>query len=110
MAKGNKTTPDVTKEIQRLLTKAGLTEHDVSETIASIQTIQEVTPIRDGAHYREYEERYRRMMQDAGFVGQQSGEQRSWEEYMDYVRTPQGRLALTLFNRMTEWKLTKGVP
>lgn len=106
MAKGNKTTPDVTKEIQRLLTKAGLTEHDVRETIASIQTIQEVTPIRDGARYREYEERYRKMMQDAGFVGQQ----RSWEEYMDYVRTPQGRLALTLFNRMAEWKLAKGVP
>jgi hypothetical protein len=106
MAKGNKTTPDVTKEIQRLLTKAGLTEHDVSETIASIQTIQEVPPIRDGAHYREYEERYRKMMQDAGFVGQQ----RTWEEYMDYVRTPQGRLALTLFNRMTEWKLAKAVP
>jgi ABC-type nitrate/sulfonate/bicarbonate transport system substrate-binding protein len=106
MAKGNKTTPDVTTEIQRLLTKAGLTESDVSETIASIQTIQEVSPIRDGAHYREYEERYRKMMQDAGFIGKQ----RSWEEYMDYIRTPHGRLALTLFNRMAEWKLAKGVP
>jgi dihydroxyacid dehydratase/phosphogluconate dehydratase len=106
MAKGNKTTPDVTKEIQRLLTKVGLTEGDVSETIAIIRTFQEVIPIRNGEHYREYEERYRKMMQDAGFVGQQ----RSWEEYMDYVQTPHGKLTLTLFSRMAEWKLAKGVP
>jgi hypothetical protein len=106
MVKGNKTTPGVTKEIQRLLTKAGLTEGDVSEAIASIRTFQEVTPIRNGEHYREYDERYRKMMQDAGFIGQQ----RNWEEYMDYVRTPHGKLALTLFNRMAEWKLAKGVP
>jgi hypothetical protein len=46
------------------------------------------------------------MMQDTGFVGQK----RSWEEYMGYVRTPTGRLALAIFNRMAEWKAGKGVP
>jgi hypothetical protein len=105
MAKAKKRASDPTnkdlKEIQQLLTKAGLEQNDVGETIAS-----NVTPIRNGEHYREYEERYRKMMQDAGFVGQQ----RSWEEYMDFVRTPHGRLALVLFSRMAEWKLGKGVP
>jgi hypothetical protein len=66
-----------------------------------------VKPIRDGEEYRAYEERYGKMMQDAGFVG---GQPRTWEDYMDYVRTPAGRLALTIFNRMAEWKKMKGVP
>jgi hypothetical protein len=68
--------------------------------------MQELTPISDGERYRAYEERYSKMMQDAGFVGRQ----RSWEDYMDYVRTPAGRLALAIFNRMAEWKKEKGVP
>jgi hypothetical protein len=29
---------------------------------------------------------------------------------MDYVRTPAGRLALAIFNRMADWKEMKGVP
>jgi hypothetical protein len=29
---------------------------------------------------------------------------------MDFVRTPEGGLALAIFNRMAEWKLAKGVP
>jgi hypothetical protein len=98
--------PELIEEMKRLLGKAGLTEDDVTEVIASISTMQEVTPIHDGAQYRAYEERYHKMMQDAGFVGQK----RSWEEYMDYVRTPAGRLALTIFHRMAEWKKAKGVP
>jgi hypothetical protein len=68
--------------------------------------MQEVTPIQDGEQYRTYEERYHKMMQDAGFIGQK----RSWEEYMDYVRTPAGRLTLAILNRMAEWKAAKGVP
>ena len=98
--------PEIIEEMKRVLRKAGLAEGDVTEALASISTMQEVTPIRDGEHYRAYEERYSKMMQDAGFVGQK----RSWEEYMDYARSPAGRLALTLFNRMVEWKAAKGVP
>ncbi len=55
---------------------------------------------------RAYEERYHKMMEDAGFIGQK----RSWEEYMDYIRTPVRRLALALFNRMADWKKEKSVP
>jgi hypothetical protein len=98
--------PEVIEELKRVLRKAGLAEGDVTEALASISIMQEVTPIRDGEQYRAYEERYSKMMQDAGFVGQK----RSWEEYMDYARTPAGRLALALFNRMVEWKAAKGVP
>jgi hypothetical protein len=94
------------EEIRRILKKAGLSDGDVTQATAIIRTIQEVKPIRDAEQYRAYEERYRKMMQDAGFVGQQ----RTWEEYMDYVRTPPGRLALAIFNRMAEWKEAKGVP
>ena len=93
-------------EIEKLLSKAGLSEADVTEASATIRTLQQVTPIGNGEQYRAYEERYGGMMQDAGFVGQK----RSWEEYMDYVRTPAGKLALALFNRMAEWKKQKGVP
>ena len=93
-------------EIEELLSKAGLSEADVTEASATIRTLQQVTPIGNGEQYRAYEERYRGMMQDAGFVGQK----RSWDEYMDYVRTPAGKLALALFNRMAEWKKQKGVP
>src|SRR5690348_8673365 len=95
------------EEIKRVLSKAGLTDGDITRAIATIRTIQEVKPIRDGEQYRAYEERYRKMMQDAGFIG---GQQRTWEEYMYYVRTPAGMLALTIFNRMTDWKKEKGVP
>jgi hypothetical protein len=102
----DKMMPELIEEMKRVLVKARLTEDDVTEVIGSISTMQEVTPIHDGAQYRAYEERYHKMMQDAGFVGQK----RSWEEYMDYVRTPAGRLALTIFNRMAEWKKAKGVP
>jgi hypothetical protein len=98
--------PEVIEELKRVLRKAGLAEGDITEALASISIMQEVTPIRDGEQYRAYEERYSKMMQDAGFVGQK----RSWEEYMDYARTPAGRLALALFNRMVEWKAAKGVP
>ncbi len=93
-------------EIEELLRKAGLTEADVTEAIGTIGILQKLTPISDGKQYRAYEERYHKMMQDAGFVGQK----RSWEEYMDYIRTPAGRLALALFNRMAEWKKEKSVP
>jgi hypothetical protein len=99
-------TPEMTEELRRLLRKAGLAESDLTEAIAGIWTIREVTPIRDGEQYRAYEERYRKMMRDAGFVGQK----RSWEDYMDFVRTPAGRLALAIFNRMAAWKEAKGVP
>jgi ubiquinone/menaquinone biosynthesis C-methylase UbiE len=102
----DKKMPEVIEEMKRVLRKAGLTEGDITEAIASISTMQEVTPIHDGEQYRAYEERYHKMMQDAGFVGQKRG----WEEYMDYVRTPAGRLALAIFNRMAEWKAAKGVP
>ncbi len=98
--------PEALEEMKRVLRQAGLTGSDITEAIVSISTMQEVTPIRDGEQYRAYEERYQKMMQDAGFVGQR----RSWEDYMDYVRTPAGRLALALFNRMVEWKAAKGVP
>ena len=98
--------PEVIEEMKRVLRQAGLTEDDVTEAIASISTMQEVTPIQDGEQYRAYEERYYKMMQHAGFVGQK----RSWEENMDYVRTPGGRLALAIFNRMAEWKAAKSVP
>ncbi len=102
----DKMTPEVIEELKRVLRKSSLTESDVTEAIASISIMKEVTPIHGGDQYRVYEERYRKMMQDAGFLGQK----RSWEEYMDYVRTPPGRLTLTLFNRMVEWKTAKGVP
>ena len=95
------------EEIKRVLRKAGLTDDDITRAIAGIRTLQEVKPIRDGEQYRAYEEQYRKMMEDAGFVG---GQQRSWEEYMDYVRTPAGMLALAIFNRMAEWKKARGVP
>jgi transcriptional accessory protein Tex/SPT6 len=95
------------EEIKRILRKAGLIDDDITQAIAGIRTLQEVKPIRDGEQYRAYEERYRKMMQDAGFVG---SHQRTWEEYMDYVRTPAGMLALAIFNRMAEWKKAKGVP
>ncbi len=94
------------EEIKRALKKADLSDGDITRAIADIRTIQEVKPIRDAEQYRTYEERYRKMMQDAGFIGQQ----RTWEEYMDFVRTPSGRLALAIFNRMAEWKEAKGVP
>jgi hypothetical protein len=106
MADNEKMTPAVIEEIKQVLRKAGLTESDVTEAIAAIWTVREVAPIRDAEEYRVYEDRYRKMMQDAGFVGQQ----RTWEEYMDYVRTPAGRLALAIFNRMADWKEMKGVP
>lgn len=102
----DKMTPEVKEQLERVLRQSGLTENDVTEAIASISIRKEVTPIHGGDQYRVYEERYRKMMQDAGFLGQK----RSWEEYMDYVRTPAGRLALTIFNRMVEWKTAKGVP
>jgi hypothetical protein len=101
-----KKTPEVIEEMKRILEKAGLPEGDITEALAGISIMQELPPIRDGENYRTYEERYHKLMQDAGFVGQK----RSWEEYMDYVRTPAGRLALTIFNRMAEWKATRGVP
>jgi hypothetical protein len=97
---------ELSEDIEKLFRKAGLTETDVTEAIDTIRTLQEVTPIGNGQQYRAYEERYHKMMHDAGFVGQK----RSWEEYMDYVRTPAGKLALTLFNRMAEWKKQKAVP
>ncbi len=102
----DKMMPEVIEEMKQVLRKAGLTEGDVTEAIATISIMKEVVPIHDGEQYRAYEERYRKMMQDAGFVG----EKRSWEEYMDYVRAPSGRLALALFNRMVDWKAAKGVP
>jgi hypothetical protein len=95
------------EEIKRILRKAGLTDGDITQAIAGIPTLQELKPIGDGEQYRAYEERYRKMMQDAGFVG---GQQTTWEEYMDYVRTPAGMLALAIFNRMAEWKKAKAVP
>jgi len=106
MAGDDKVTQAVIEEIERVLRKAGLTDADVSEAIAAIWTSREVKPIRDAEEYRTYEERYRTMMRDAGFVGTQ----RSWEEYMDYIRTPGGRLALAIFDRMADWKEIKGVP
>ena len=102
----DKKTPELSEEMKRVLRKAGLPEGDITEALASISLMQQLPPIPDGEQYRAYEERYHKMMQDAGFVGQK----RSWEEYMDYARTPAGRLALTLFNRMVEWKAAKGVP
>lgn len=102
----DKKIPDVIDDMRGVLRKAGLPEGDITEALATISRMQELSPIRDGEQYRAYEERYHKMMQDAGFVGQK----RSWEEYMDYARTPAGRLALTLFNRMAEWKAAKGVP
>ncbi len=102
----DKKMPELIEEMQRVLRKAGLPEGDSNEALAIISIMQQVPPIRDGENYRAYEERYQKLMQDAGFVG----EKRSWEEYMDYVRTPGGRLALTIFNRMAEWKAAKGVP
>jgi hypothetical protein len=102
----DKKMPEVIEEMKRVLIKTELTEGDITEVIAAISNMQEVMPIRDGEQYRAYEERYQKMMKDAGFVGQN----RSWEEYMDYVRTPAGRLALALFNRVAEWKKEKGVP
>ncbi len=98
---------EVGQEVEKLLRKAGLTEVDATEATATIRSLQEVRPIANGAQYRAYEERYHQMMQDAGFV---SGQKRSWEQYMDYVRTPAGKLALVLFNRMAEWKKEKSVP
>jgi hypothetical protein len=98
--------PEAIEEMKQILTKLGLAESDITEAIASISIMQDVTPIRDGNEYRVYEERYQKMMQNAGFVGQK----RSWEEYMDYVRTSAGKSALALFNRMAEWKAAKGVP
>jgi hypothetical protein len=106
MADNEKMTPAVIGEIKQVLRKAGLTESDVTEAIAAIWTVREVTPIRDSQEYRAYEDRYRKMMQDAGFIGQK----RSWEEYMDFARTPAGRLALAIFDRMAQWKEMKGVP
>ncbi len=102
----DKKMPEVIEEVKRVLRKTGLTEGDITEVIAAISNMQEVMPIRDAEQYRAYEARYQKMMKDAGFIGQK----RSWEEYMDYVRTPTGRLALALFNRMAEWKKEKGVP
>ncbi len=102
----NNITRERIAEIEELLRKAGLTEADVTETIGTIGILQKLTPISDGKQYRAYEERYHKIMQDAGFVGHK----RSWEEYMDYIRTPAGRLALALFNRMAEWKKEKSVP
>ncbi len=101
-----KKTPKVIEEMKRILEKAGLPEGDITEALAGISIMQELPPIRDGENYRTYEERYHKLMQDAGFVGQK----RSWEEYMDYVRTPAGRQALTIFSRMAEWKAARGVP
>ena len=106
MAEDDNTARDVSEQIERLLSKAGFTETDVTETATTIRMLQEVTPIGNGEQYRAYEERYRNLMQDAGFVGHKRG----WEEYMDYIRTPAGRLSLVLFNRMAEWKKEKGVP
>ena len=106
MADDDKMTPELVEEMKRLLRKAGLAESDVTQALASIATFQEIRPIRDGEEYRAYEERYRSMMRDAGFIGQK----RTWEDYMDFVRTPEGRSALAIFNRMAEWKLAKGVP
>ncbi len=102
----DKMMPEVIEEMKRVLRKAGLTEGDVTEAIASIGTMQQATPIHNEDQYRAYVEQYHKMMQDAGFVGQKRG----WEEYIDYVRTPAGRLALALFNRMVKWKAAKGVP
>jgi hypothetical protein len=76
MADDAKMTPTVIEEIKQVLRKARLTENDVAEAIAAISTVREVAPIRDAEEYRVYEDRYRKMMQDAGFVGQQ----RTWEE------------------------------
>lgn len=98
--------PEIVEELTRVLRKAGLAEADIAEANAIVQRMRELGPIRDGEEYRAYEERYRKMMQDAGFIGQT----RSWEEYMDYIRTPAGTVALALFNRMAEWKKEKGVP
>ncbi len=101
-----KKTPEVMEEIKRILRKAGLPEGDITDALAGISIMQELPPIRDGENYRAYEERYHKLMRDAGFVGQKRG----WEEYMDYVRTPAGRQALTIFSRMAEWKAARGVP
>src|SRR5262249_36002625 len=90
MCGDEKMTQAVIEEIEQVLRKAGLTDADVTDAIAAIWTVREVKPIRDAEEYRAYEERYSTMMRDAGFIGAQ----RSWEEYMDYVRTPGGRLAL----------------
>jgi hypothetical protein len=106
MADDDKMTLELVEEMKRLLRKAGLAESDIAQALASIAALQEVRPIRDGEEYRAYEERYRTMMRDAGFIGQK----RTWEDYMDFVRTPEGGLALAIFNRMAEWKLAKGVP
>ncbi len=105
MVDNDKITRERIAEIEELLRKVGLTEDDVAEAIATIRILQNLTPISDGKQYRAYEERYHNMMQDAGFIGQK----RSWEEYMDYVRTPAGRLALALFNRMAGWKKERSV-
>jgi hypothetical protein len=105
MADDEKMTPEVFEEIKLVLRKAGLTENDISDAITSIWTMEEVPPIQNEDQYRTYEERYQGMMRDAGFVGQK----RSWEEYMDYIRTPAGRLALAIFNRMAEWEGETGV-
>jgi hypothetical protein len=105
MADDNKMTPEVIEEIKLVLRKAGLSDSDITEAIAGLLTMQEVTPIRSEDQYRSYEDLYQRMMRDAGFVGQK----RSWEEYMEYIRTPAGRLALTIFNRMAEWEAETGL-
>lgn len=105
MADDEKMTPEVFEEIKLVLRKAGLTENDISDAITSIWTMEEVPPIQNEDQYRTYEERYQGMMRDAGFVGQK----RSWEEYMDYIRTPAGKLALTIFNRMAEWEAETGL-
>jgi hypothetical protein len=105
MADDNKVTPEVFEEIKLVLRKAGLSEGDITEAITGLLTMQEVTPIRSEDQYRAYEDLYQRMMRDAGFVGQK----RSWEEYMDYIRTPAGKLALTIFNRMAEWEAETGL-
>jgi hypothetical protein len=105
MADDDKMTPEVIEEIKLVLRKAGLTESDISEAITGIWTMVEVPPIQNEDQYRAYEDRYQRMMRDAGFIGQK----RSWEEYMDYIRTPAGRLALAIFNRMAEWEGDTGV-
>src|SRR5690242_19172714 len=106
IAEDDRMNPEIVEELKRVLRKAGLAEVDIAEANAIVQRMRELGPIRDGEEYRAYEERYRKMMQDAGF----SGQKRSWEEYMDYIRTPAGTVTLALFNRMAEWKKEKGVP